>query len=455
MDSDDDMRRLKRKSPNRLSPRGELNINEFELPSVESLNRLSKVQVVDFALQHTTPELLLSCLEKNVKDDPSAKKAFEDINESLLRAPPYTAKLPKAPSTPQSLDLDMEGLTLDEIAPRPAAKPAAKPAPKPAPKPAAKPAAKIKCGGVKKDGKPCSNNALPGSKRCKIHASQPVEEAKPLRSTPDGAIGAVAGGGQIFTQPTVQALPKDSPPLRLEALYKEKVGEKKRLTTALMSEKDEDIKTIYKEELASLKIAIADIAEELKKRGTNPNLLAFGKNKFASTTNNIKMPPGPAISSRMYGIQMAPPQHVDSNQMVWPVNMPLGSYYEPNLRNVMRDYPGPTGGRSPTLPPQSAAKMESQFRAAQSRISFGRKRRCVPFANSKAVYGGASGTEGTFGAKRRRPKASTEAEKRLRSKRRSAKRKRPAKGRTRRQFHSITVFNGRLVGRSRRLSKKR
>jgi hypothetical protein len=143
---------------------------------------------------------------------------------------------------------------------------------------------------------------------------------------------------------------------------------------ALKKEKDEDIKTIYKDELAALKIGIAEIAEELKKLGINPNLLAFGKNKFASTTNNMKMP-GPAVSSKMYGIQMAPPQYVDSNQMVWPINMPLGSYYEPNLRNVMRDYPGPTGGRSPTLPPQSAAKMESQFRAAQSRISFGRKRR--------------------------------------------------------------------------------
>ena len=148
--------------------------------------------------------------------------------------------------------------------------------------------------------------------------------------------------------------------------------------------------------------------------------LRFGKNKFASTTNNMKMPPGPARSSGMYGIQMAPPQHVDPNQMVWPINMPLGGYYEPNLRNVMRDYPGPTGGRSPTLPPQSAAMQNKFFRAAQSRISFGRKRR---------------------------------------SKRRSAKRKRPAKGHTRRQLHSITVFNGRPIGgfarRSRRLSKKR
>jgi hypothetical protein len=143
---------------------------------------------------------------------------------------------------------------------------------------------------------------------------------------------------------------------------------------ALMEEEDKDMKKIYKEEITALKTAIEDIAEQLIKQGKNPNLLAFGKNKFASTTNNMKMP-GPAISSKMYGIQMAPPQYVDSNQMVWPINMPLGRYYEPNLRNVMRDYPGPTGGRSPTLPPQSAAKMESQFRAAQSRISFGRKRR--------------------------------------------------------------------------------
>ena len=467
MDESDDDELMRPRSPRRSkSPRrtAELNIKEFELPSVESLNKLSKVQVLDFALQHTTPELLLNCLKKNVNDDSNAIQALEQINKSLEKK---SSDVDDLIASVEGINLNNdEDETLEVIAVKPATKPAAKPA-------------AVKCKGVKKDGNPCSNNALPGSKYCKIHAKQKTPEVGAVQSVVDAVKPAAkpaavkckgvkndgnpcsnnALPGSKYCKihekqktppqsvvkdqgsPKVEVREKSSSIEKLVVLYKEKVGEKKKLTTALIGEKDEDIKLIYKEELASLKTAIADIESELKKHGKNPNLLAFGsaklnlrfgKNKFASTTNNMKMPPGPARSSGMYGIQMAPPQYVDSNQMVWPVNMPLGRYYEPNLRNVTRDYPGPTGGRSPTLPPQSAAKMESQFRAAQSRISFGRKRR---------------------------------------SKRRSAKRKRPAKGRTRRQFHSIdaprrsirrsriTVFNGRPVGgfasRSRRLSKKR
>jgi len=377
MDDDDDYDDLMPKSPKRSrsrqrtdveSPRSPkrsrsrekaeaLDIKEFDLPSVESLNKLSKVQVVDFALQHTTPELLLSCLKKNVNDDQNAIKALEDINKM-------------ASQTDADDDVDdlmsgmMEGLTLADDSPKTAV--AVKPAAKPAA--AAKPE-KAQCKGIKKDGKQCANKAVTGSKYCKIHAKQ---KTPPQLADDSGAVGAVAGGGQIFVQPTEATSRQASP--NLENLYREKVRKKNKLMDALMEEEDKDMKKIYKEEITALKTAIEDIAEQLIKQGKNPNLLAFGKNKFASTTNNMKMP-GPAISSKMYGIQMAPPQYVDSNQMVWPINMPLGGYYEPNLRNVMRDYPGPTGGRSPTLPPQSAAKMESQFRAAQSRISFGRKRR--------------------------------------------------------------------------------
>lgn len=407
MDESDDDELMRPRSPRRSkSPRrtAELNIKEFELPSVESLNKLSKVQVLDFALQHTTPELLLNCLKKNVNDDSNAIQALEQINKSLEKK---SSDVDDLIASVEGINLNNdEDETLEVIAVKPATKPAAKPA-------------AVKCKGVKKDGNPCSNNALPGSKYCKIHAKQKTSQL----ADDNGAVGAVAGGDQIFAQSDEVSY--------LKNLYRDKVRRKNELVDALKSVK-EDIKTIYIGDIDALQISIAEIAQELKKLGINPNILAFGKNKFASTTNNMKMPPGPARSSGMYGIQMAPPQYVDSNQMVWPRNMPLGRYYEPNLRNVMRAYPGPTGGRSPTLPPQSAAKMESQFRAAQSRISFGRKRR---------------------------------------SKRRSAKRKRPAKGRTRRQFHSIdaprrsirrsriTVFNGRPVGgfasRSRRLSKKR
>jgi hypothetical protein len=327
MDESDDDELMRPRSPRRSkSPRrtAELNIKEFELPSVESLNKLSKVQVVDFALQHTTPELLLNCLQKNVNDDSNAIQALEQINKSLEKK---SSDVDDLIASVEGINLNNdEDETLEVIAVKPAAKPAVKPAAKPAVKPAAKPAA-VKCKGVKKDGNPCANNALPGSKYCKIHEKQKTPE-----------VGAV--------QSVVEVREKTSSVEKLVVLYKEKVGEKKKLTTALIGEKDEDIKLIYKEELASLKTAIADIESELKKHGKNPNLLAFGsaklnlrfgKNKFASTTNNMKMPPGPARSSGMYGIQMAPPQYVDSNQMVWPVNMPLGSYYEPNLRNVTRD----------------------------------------------------------------------------------------------------------------------
>ena len=166
MDDDDDYDDLMPKSPKRSrsrqrtdveSPRSPkrsrsrekaeaLDIKEFDLPSVESLNKLSKVQVVDFALQHTTPELLLSCLKKNVNDDQNAIKALEDINKM-------------ASQTDADDDVDdlmsgmMEGLTLADDSPKTAV--AVKPAAKPA---AAKPAAaakseKAQCKGKKKDGK--------------------------------------------------------------------------------------------------------------------------------------------------------------------------------------------------------------------------------------------------------------------------------------------------------------
>ena len=129
---------------------------------------------------------------------------------------------------------------------------------------------------------------------------------------------------------------------------------RKEYNNAKGTSKEDKLKKKYKEAKKKYKEA-----KEAKKK-----MNSFGFN-FGDNSNNM------SFSSKMYGIQQAPPQYVSDHQMVWPVNTP-NIYHEPNFNNIHRQYRGPTWG-SANLPkyienPQKIVKQ-------QTKIAFGARKR--------------------------------------------------------------------------------
>lgn len=63
-------------------PINEVSVEEFKLPSSESLRNKDKVSIVDFILQHTTPQVLMSCLQKS-------DEQVADVIENIKPADEY------------------------------------------------------------------------------------------------------------------------------------------------------------------------------------------------------------------------------------------------------------------------------------------------------------------------------------------------------------------------------
>ena len=63
----------------------EIPIRAFELPRSESLKNLPKDKIAEFALNHTTPELLLECLadDTNVSQESNAQQSLEEIRREI------------------------------------------------------------------------------------------------------------------------------------------------------------------------------------------------------------------------------------------------------------------------------------------------------------------------------------------------------------------------------------
>lgn len=259
--SDTDMDELERPRPKKSPTRpmdmdrdeyeDEVPIRAFDLPQSSSIRNLTKTQLVEFALQHTTPELLLSCLaeDDNIRTSNSAVGALQEIQENIL----------------QNNDANnvRETGTFDDMA---------------------------------------NYNQIPEDISQLLSQPPPRRKRSPPR--------------RKRSPPRRKQSPKDNTDLGgLRNTY---------FKIKSILDSPDITNTVKKFQEKRLK----NIVAKLRAMGVSPSTLQFG-NRFGL---------GPARSSKLYGIQLAPPQYVGPNQMVYPKGPTSYNDTRPSLDSIVRSY---------------------------------------------------------------------------------------------------------------------
>jgi len=369
----------------------EIPIRAFELPRSESLKDLPKDKIAEFALNHTTPELLLECLkdDTNVRQDSNAQQSLEEIRKEISTEdsddfipPPVDTmeedffKSPRpqkrrslsrsrsrsrSKSRPKSsLNISpvreeytgkVKGLEGDEkvkVQYERAKKRYKNAIGKPTEQKQYKSYLKYRKAYEKiKKKKSKSPRRRKSSPRRKTPTKKsPRRKSSPRRKTPTRK--------SPKNLQMISKYVKPSKPIgKLTGLAKKRAqyqNAKRRYLNSRGTETEEKQYQSY--------LKYKEIYEKAKKKNNS-----FGFN-FGDNSNNM------SFSSKIYGIQQAPAQYVSDHQMVWPVNTP-NIYHEPNLNNVGRKYRGPTWG-SANLPKYK--ENPQKFVREQTKIAFGARK---------------------------------------------------------------------------------